>query len=60
LEYYQKRGGALPPQDFARAITLVSDWSSDIRYDPKEIGMMEARAFFVAVEKVYHWTDGRL
>jgi hypothetical protein len=60
LELYLQRGGSHPPPNVIRALTLVSDWSSDIRYDPQEVRLREAERFLRAVDEVYQWADGRL
>jgi hypothetical protein len=60
LELYLKDGGSKPPSNVVRAFTLVSDWASDIRYDPTEIQPAKADRFIKAVDEVYRWVDGRL
>jgi hypothetical protein len=59
-ELYQLKGGNRPPPDVVQALTLVGDWSSEIRYDPKEVPLLEAQRFLRAVDVVYRWADGRL
>jgi HEPN domain-containing protein len=53
LELYQHKGGSRPPPNVVRALTLVGDWSSEIRYDPREVPLQEAERFLKAVDKVY-------
>ena len=60
LERYRENGGGLPPRDVARALALVSSWTSDIRYDPTEINRGNAERFLKAVDVVRLWADGRL
>jgi hypothetical protein len=60
LELYLEEGGSRPPANVVRAFTLVNDWSSEIRYDPREIMPAEADRFLKAVDEVYQWVDGRL
>jgi HEPN domain len=60
LELYLQKVGGRPPSEVVRAFTLVSDWSSEIRYDPKEVKCIEAERFLEAVDVVYRWADGRL
>jgi hypothetical protein len=60
LELYLQEGGSRPPPDVARAFTLVSDWSSEIRYDPKDVKPAEAERFLKAVDVFYRWVDRRL
>jgi HEPN domain-containing protein len=60
LELYIRDGGSRPPANVVRAFTLVSDWASDIRYDPREVKPAEADRFLKAVDDVYRWVDGRL
>lgn len=60
LEGYFKRGGSRPPPDVTRSFALVSDLSSEIRYDPREVDPGEAERFLEAVDNVYRWANGRL
>jgi hypothetical protein len=60
LELYQQKGGSRPPAVVARAFTLVGDWSSELRYDPKEVDPRDAERFLEAVDTVYRWADGRI
>jgi hypothetical protein len=60
LELYQGKGGGRPPPSVVRAFALVSHWSSEMRYDPKEVKLPEAERFLRAVDEVYQWADGRL
>ena len=60
LELYVAEGGSRPPPEVARAFSLVSDWSSEIRYNPKELKALEAERFLRAVDLFYLWADGRL
>ena len=59
-ELYFEDGGSRPPTDVMRAFQFVSQWSSEIRYNPKEVKLVEANRFLKAVDEVYRWTDGRL
>ena len=60
LELYRRESGSAPPNEIARAFTLVRDWSVEIRYDPKEVKSAEASRFLKAVDEVSQWVDGRL
>ena len=63
LEFYHQRGGSKPPPTVTRAFTLVGDadqWSSDLRYDPKDVDPGDEETFIEAVDQIYRWVDGRL
>jgi HEPN domain len=60
LELYRQKGGSCPPPEVTRAFTLVGDWSSEIRYNPKEVDLVEAEEFLEAVDQIFRWADGRL
>ena len=60
LELYQQKGGSRSPPNVIRAFILVSDWSTEIRYDPREVRLLEAERFLRAVDEVYRWADGSL
>ncbi len=60
LELYQQRGGSRPPPEVARAFTLAGDWSSEIRYDPREVDPVDAERFLEAVDTIYEWANGRI
>jgi len=57
---YILNGGAKPPKDINRQFTLVEDWSTEIRYDPKKVAGSEADQFLKAVQAIIHWANGRL
>ena len=53
-------GGARFPSDVAKDFTLVSDWSTDLRYVPTKLKSREMDRFLAAVEKILIWSKGRL
>jgi hypothetical protein len=57
---YLERGGARFPAEIAKGFTLVSGWSTELRYDPSEIRDGEAQRFLVAVKGIMAWTKGRV
>lgn len=58
-KYFKRRGAGFPP-DTAKLFSLVSDWSTDLRYDPRESRTTEAERFLSAVEGIIAWAKGRL
>jgi hypothetical protein len=59
LQYYQN-GGARFPREINQAFTLVSDWSTDLRYVPRSIKLDEAKGFLDASDQILTWANGRL
>jgi hypothetical protein len=58
-KYFKRRGARFPPET-AKLFTLVSDWSTNLRYDPRESKNAEAERFLSAVEGIIAWAKGRL
>lgn len=56
---YIESGGARFPPDVNKAFTLVSAWSTDLRYLPRTLTLREADAFLAASERILRWADGR-
>jgi len=46
--------------EILEAFTLVSTWTTDMRYLPGRQKMNEAEAFLAAAETIIRWADGRL
>jgi len=57
---YIKRHGAGFPADIAKRFAMVSDWSTDLRYDPREAKDDEAEPFIAAVKDIIQWSEGRV
>lgn len=57
--YFSRRGAGFP-SDIAKRFTLVSDWSTDLRYDPREAKNDEAAQFLAAVKGIINWAEGRM
>lgn len=54
-----QRVGRLPV-DENRQLSLVSSWSTDLRYEPGPGDMDDANAFLSAAESILAWADGRM
>ena len=57
---YLTNGGARFPREITRHFTLVSDWSTDLRYTPRSVRPEEADAFLTAAVAIIRWADGRI
>lgn len=57
---YLQNGGARFPADITRSFTLVSDWETEIRYDPKQYEVREVEAFLEATQAILEWANRRL
>lgn len=55
-----ENGGARFPREMTESFTLVSDWSTDMRYLPRTLKADEAEGFLAAAENIIRWADGRL
>jgi hypothetical protein len=54
-----KRVGRLPVGE-NRQLSLVSSWSTDLRYEPGPGDVDDARAFLAAAESILAWANGRM
>jgi hypothetical protein len=54
-----RRIGRLPVEQ-NRHISLVSSWSTDLRYEPGPGDVEDAKAFLAAAESILAWVDGRM
>ena len=59
-EQYLLNGGARFPANIARSFTLVNDWSTDLRYIPKNLKTKDIDEFLKAAEEITLWISGRL
>jgi hypothetical protein len=59
-EQYLLNGGARFPSKVSRCFTLVSDWSTDLRYIPKNLKTKDIDEFLKAAEEIQVWIAGRL
>ncbi len=57
---YIKQRGAGFPADIAKRFAMVSDWSTDLRYDPREATDGAAEPFLAAVKDIIKWAEGRV
>lgn len=57
--YLVRQGGGLP-SEIVQLFTLVSDWSTDLRYDPRESKDDEADPFLTAVNGIITWAERRV
>lgn len=57
---YLTNGGARFPREITRHFTLVNDWSTDLRYSPRQVRDEEAQAFLESAVAIIQWADGRL
>jgi hypothetical protein len=57
---YLENGGARFPPEVNRQFTLVNDWSTDLRYLPRQVRAPEAGSFLKAAEAIIQWADGRM
>ncbi|MBI1901835.1 MAG: HEPN domain-containing protein [Planctomycetia bacterium] len=60
MQRYREQGGSLPPKEIARDLSLVTVWSTDMRYNPGTMKAREAAAFLKAAERIMSWADGRM
>lgn len=58
-EQLVRRIGRLPVGE-ARHVSLVSSWSTDLRYEPGPGDREDAEAFLVAAESLLAWADGKM
>jgi hypothetical protein len=54
-----RRIGRLPAGE-NRHISLVSSWSTDLRYEPGPGDADDAKAFLTAAESILAWANGRM
>jgi hypothetical protein len=57
---YIGHGGAKFPAEIARRFSLVSVWSPELRYDPRDIRDRDAEAFLDAAREIITWANRRL
>jgi HEPN domain-containing protein len=54
-----QRIGRLPVGE-NRHVSLVSSWSTDLRYEPGPGDRDDAEAFLASAESILNWADGRM
>ena len=54
-----QRIGRLPVGE-NRQVSLVSSWSTDLRYEPGPGDVDDAKAFLAAAESILAWANGRM
>lgn len=52
-------GGAEPPVGVAVAFTIVADWGTDLRYNPREAYTGDTDDFYDAVAVIMEWVERR-
>jgi HEPN domain-containing protein len=57
---YLEKGGARFPREINKHFTLVNDWSTDLRYLPRQVGMADAESFLKATEAILQWAQERI
>jgi len=57
---YLTMGGARFPREINQHFTLVNDWSTDLRYTPRQVRAPEAEVFLTAAVAIIRWADGRM
>jgi hypothetical protein len=60
LSLYFRFGGARLPVEIAKHLTIVNDWSTDLRYSPGIAKAKEAQAFLNSSDAIIKWADGRI
>ena len=58
-EQLVRRIGRLPVLE-ARHVSLVSSWSTDLRYEPGQGDPDDATAFLTAADSILTWANGRM
>jgi hypothetical protein len=59
-EQYLLNGGARFPPNVSANFTLVNEWSTDLRYVPKNLTAQEIDDFLMAATVIMKWIDGRI
>lgn len=54
---YRAKGGAPFPREITEALTLVGDWSTDLRYLPRTLKDHEARSFVDTAKMIVAWAE---
>ncbi len=57
---YLTNGGTRFPREITQHFTLVSDWSTDLRYMPRSVRANDAEEFFSSALKIIQWAGGRI
>lgn len=57
---YLSRGGAQFPTPIGHQLSLLRDWSTDLRYSPGNLRQRDAKGLRTSVNAVLQWADGRL
>ena len=59
-EVYSDESGMRLPLEIGRIFALVSDWSTELRYEPRNFKPIEIDLFLRGASEIFHWADGRL
>lgn len=57
---YLENGGARFPRAINESFTLVNDWSTNLRYAPRQLRAREAGSFLRAAEMIIRWAKERM
>jgi len=57
---YLEKGGARFPREINKHFTLVNDWSTDLRYLPRQVGTADAESLLKATEAIMQWAQERM
>jgi len=57
---YRRSGGIVFPKNIQRALYIVKEWTTDMRYNPRQIKLKDAKDFLIATHSIYSWMEGRM
>jgi len=58
-QYYENKGARLP-RNVIQNLALASYWSTNLRYNPPNMKLGDAKDFLAAVDVIIAWANGRL
>jgi len=59
-DQYRLKGGASFPGQVNRDFTLVSEWTTDLRYEPAAFRESEGEEFLESADRIIEWAEGRI
>lgn len=57
---YLANGGARFPREITAGLTVINDWSTDLRYLVRALKKKEATGFLNRAATIIRWADGRI
>jgi HEPN domain-containing protein len=57
---YLAKGGARFPREINQFFILVNDWSTELRYTPRQFRSPEAESFLTAAVAIIRWANERM